>query len=281
MKYLFITLSIVIFFFNGCSNFPKPSSITGLEGKNVSTYLRGSHIDFAEVLDRLRESGFKVIGTYKPVKKGRTIIFTNEELKKEAIKTDIAQISILRMFIDDKNKSITFTNPIYFAKAFMGDKYNHELFYKQLQKIKKAFPDLVDSKDSMNFDKLANYNFMVGMPSYADVIYLANGDTKVLLEKAKTYKKGKRLIFELKLSEDSYLLGYDLGKRTKRFVKKIGRENGTVLPYTMLIQNGKASSLDAKYYLALSYPQLTMTEFTTIATVPGAIKKDLSKPFKK
>jgi hypothetical protein len=38
--------------------------------------------------------------------------------------------------------------------------------------------------------------------------------------------------------------------------------------------------MDAKYYIALSYPLLTMTEFTTIATVPGAISKELAKPFK-
>jgi hypothetical protein len=38
--------------------------------------------------------------------------------------------------------------------------------------------------------------------------------------------------------------------------------------------------LSAKYFIAISYPLLTMSEFMTIATVPGAIENDLKKIFK-
>ncbi len=34
-----------------------------------------------------------------------------------------------------------------------------------------------------------------------------------------------------------------------------------------------------KFYLAVSYPQLSMGQFMRIATVPGAIERDLKKPF--
>jgi hypothetical protein len=121
---------------------------------------------------------------------------------------------------------------------------------------------------------------MMGMPYYSDVDELGEGSTAELLAKAQNYKDGKLLIFTLKLSDDSYLLGYDLDKRTKKFVEKIGRANAAVLPYCISIGNGAANSMEAKYYLAVSYPLLTMSEFTTIATVPGAITKDLTKPFK-
>ena len=46
------------------------------------------------------------------------------------------------------------------------------------------------------------------------------------------------------------------------------------------VEEGKAKMLAPKYYIAISYPQLTMGEFMTIASVPGAIEKDLAKPFK-
>lgn len=118
------------------------------------------------------------------------------------------------------------------------------------------------------------------MPYYEDHDELGEGSNADLLSKAKAYKKGKSFLFELKLSDKSTLVGYDLAKRTKKFVKKIGRVNSAILPYCISIENGKATSLEAKYYLAVSYPLLTMGEFTTIATVPGAIKKDLSKPFR-
>ena len=88
------------------------------------------------------------------------------------------------------------------------------------------------------------------------------------------------VVFKLELPNGSTLVGVDLDKRTKKFVKKIGTQNAEILPYTILIEDGKATALAAKYYIAISYPMLTMGEFMTIATVPGAIEKDLEKPFK-
>jgi hypothetical protein len=76
-------------------------------------------------------------------------------------------------------------------------------------------------------------------------------------------------------------MGYDLGRRTKKFVKKIGRENAAILPYCIAIENGQAEALNPKYYIALSYPLLDMGGFMDIAAVPGAIIKDLEKAFKK
>ncbi|MDD2791090.1 MAG: hypothetical protein PHU40_10555, partial [Sulfurimonas sp.] len=89
----------------------------------------------------------------------------------------------------------------------------------------------------------------------------------------------KELVFAIKLSDTSTLLGYDLGKRTKKFVDKIGRANAAILPYCIAIENGKATALSAKYYIAISYPLLDMSGFMGIMTVPGAIVKDLEKPF--
>ncbi len=273
------TLALLI---TGCSN--KTVEVTSDSnepvGKEISTYLVGQYIDIKTAKAKLEEVGFEILATYSPVKKGTTIVFTNNELKSEGAKPGKAHIAVSRLFIDDQAKSISFTNPIYFGKAYMQDKYNHEVFKSILQKIHKAFPGLKDSTDKMNFDELAGYHFMIGMPYYADSDELGEGTNSELLVKAKEYKKGKQIIFELKLSDTSTLLGYDLGKRTKKFVKKIGRANGAILPYTISIENGTASSMEAKYYIALSYPLLSMGEFTTIATVPGAIAKDLAKPFK-
>ena len=256
------------------------SLATEMCAKDVSAYLLGEYIDANKAEEQLTSAGFEVLAQYNPVKKGTTIIFTNEALKKEAAKKGRAYAAVLRLFIDEKEKMISFTNPLYFGRAFMQDDYNEAVFTAEAEAIKKAFPGLKDSVDKLDSDDLAGYHFMIGMPYYEDSDDLAQGSNALLLSKAKSYKKGKSFLFELKLSERSTLVGYELGKRTKKFVKKIGRANAAVLPYCISIEDGKASALEAKYYLALSYPLLTMTEFTTIATVPGAIKKDLSKPFK-
>ncbi|MEA2072413.1 MAG: hypothetical protein U9O86_02420 [Campylobacterota bacterium] len=285
MKKLFTLIaSVAVLSFTGCSTgAANPDAKSGLEGTVVNTYLVGEYVNAKDAQAKLESAGFEVIASYKSVKKGTTLVFTNDALKAEAAKPGRAYAAVSRLFVDDKEKMISFTNPVYFGKAFMQDEYNHSVFNGVLESINTAFPGLKASPDELEFDGLADYHFMVGMPYYADPDELGkpNTTTADAVAKAKGYKKGKAVIFELKLSETSTLLGYDLGKRTKKFVKKIGRANAAILPWCVAIDNGQAKALNAKYYIALSYPLLDMGGFMGIATVPGAITKDLEKAFKK
>ena len=274
-----LTTSVVMF--SGCaSKSASPDAATGLEGTKLNTYLVGKHIDSKTATSKLKDAGFEVIASYASVKKGTTIVFTNDALKAEAAKPGRAHAAVLRLFIDDQEKTISFTNPVYFGKAFMQDDYKHSVFNAQLESINKAFPGLEASVDKWDFDGLNGYHFMLGMPYYEEPDLLGEGDNSELIARAKAYKKGKGLIFELKLSETSTLLGYSLGKRTSKFVKKVGRANASILPYCVSVEDGKATALSAKYYIALSYPLLDMGGFMGIMTVPGAVIKDLTKPFK-
>ena len=283
-KLLTLIASVAILSFAGCSaGSTGTSAKTGLEGKEINTYLVGEYMKASDVQAKLESAGFSVLASYKSVKKGTTLVFTNDALKAEAAKPGRAFAAVSRVFVDDKEKMISFTNPVYFGKAFMQDEYNHEVFNGVLSTINTTFPGLKGSPDKLLFDDLAGYHFMMGMPYYQepDMLGKPNATTAEALAKAKAYKKGKAIVFELKLSETSTLLGYDLGKRTKKFVKKIGRQNAALLPWTVSIENGQAKALNAKYYIALSYPLLDMGGFMGIATVPGAITKDLEKAFKK
>ncbi|DAB30987.1 MAG TPA: hypothetical protein CFH84_01090 [Sulfurimonas sp. UBA12504] len=280
-KFIVAILSASALLFVGCAGTnAAPEVKSGLEGKKVSTYLLGAHVDVKTAISKLKEAGFEVVASYQPIKAGTTIVFTNAELKAEAAKSGRAHVAVLRLFVDDQEKTISFTNPIYFGKAFMQHEYNHAVFNAQLEKINTAFPGLKASDDVWDFDGLASYHFMVGMPYYTDQDILAEGNTADLVAKAKAYKNGKELVFAIKLSDTSTLLGYELGKRTKKFVEKVGRANAAILPYCVSVENGKATAFSAKYYIAISYPLLTMTEFMGIATVPGAVAKDLEKAFK-
>lgn len=271
MKKLFTSIFSLVVLFLGAS------SVTASE--SVNAYLVGAYVEASVAKTKLQEAGFEVISSYSPVKGGTTLVFTNDALKAQGAKPKRAHASILRIFIDDMEKTISITNPIYFGKAFMQDEYNEKVFTTQFEKINSAFAGLTASKDKLEFDDLADFHFMMGMPYYADFDKLASAKNEELLTKARAYKKGELLVFELKLSENSTLLGYDLGKRTKKFIDKIGRANAAVLPYCISIEDGVASALAPKYYLAISYPLLTMGEFMTISTVPGAIIQDLQKPF--
>ena len=274
-------LATALFIFSGCAT--KTASTGGAEalvGQDINTYLVGEYIDVKSASNKLKEAGYEILATYSPVKKGTTIVFTNSALKAEASKPGRAHAAVLRLFVDDQEKMISITNPVYFGKAFMQDEYKHSVFNAELENINKTFTALKASNDKLKFDDLAGFHFMMGMPYYNESDELGKGTNEELLLKAKEYKKGKLKIFELKLSDSSYLLGYELGKRTKKFVKKIGRANAAILPWCISIENGVATALNAKYYIAISYPLLTMGDFMGIATVPGAIEKDLSKPFK-
>jgi hypothetical protein len=119
---------------------------------------------------------------------------------------------------------------------------------------------------------------MVGMPYYKDMDLLGEGTTADLVAKAKA---AKGTVAVVKLSDDRYVAYVDLGdKRTSAFVKKIGTQNAELLPWAVLIEGGQAKALNAQYFIALSYPLLTMGEFMGIATMPGAITKNLQKIFK-
>lgn len=247
--------------------------------KDISAYLVGAHVGVESVKDRLSSAGFEVIAEYSPVENGTTVVFTNAALKAEAAKEKRAHAAVLRIFIDDQEKMISITNPVYFGRAFMQDDYNAEVYEAQLASLNGAFTDLKGSVDKLDEEDIEGFHFMMGMPYYEDPDELAEGSSSELLAKAKAYNDGKNVVFELKLSDKSTLVGYELAEETKGFIKEIGRANAAVLPYCISIEDEAATALAAKYYLAVSYPLLSMGEFMTISSVPGQIVDDLEKPF--
>ena len=253
------------------------ASASSVSAENVSAYLTGEHMDAKSARKALKGVGYKILATYDSVADGQTIVFTNDTLIAQASKEKRAHAAVLRLFVDNAEKTISITNPVYFGRAFMQDDYNENIFNAELEKINGAFPGLVGSKDGLEDDDISGFRFMFGMPYYEDEDTLAKGSNAELL--AKINANAANVIFELTLSDKSTLVGYKLGNETRGFVSTIGRANAAVLPYCISVEDGKATALAAKYYLAVSYPKLTMGEFMTISNVPGQILEDLEKPF--
>lgn len=247
------------------------------EGR-VSAYLRGEFIDVDTAKQKLIDAGFEIVTTVPLNKKGTlfSIVFTDNTLIQMASQPNRGFIASLRLLVDTQNRSISITNPIYMSKGFLQQAYDKKLSKKILDKLLSLFNNLKNSKDILKFQSLAHYHFMKAMPYYEDMVEVASGDD--LLERIQNNKK---VLFSQTLANGATLIGIELGKRTRKFTKKIGRNNAGMLPYPVLIENGKAKILDPKYYISYMYPMLKMSQFMMIASIPDAIVKDVKRVFRK
>jgi len=225
----------------------------------------------------LKDAGFDIISTSAVNKKGTliSIVFTDKTLMEMGGQKNTGFVASLRLLVNKKDNHISIVNPQYVAKAFMQDNYDEAKAKAVLAKITAKFTGLLNSKDKLKFQLLPKYQFMNGMPQYNDMVTVARGNN--LLAKL---KDNKNVVFIQKLTNGSTLVGVTLGRKTNKFTSKIGTNNAGLLPYPVLIENGEAKILEPKYYISVMYPLLQMSEFMTIATVPGAIIKDIGRIFR-
>lgn len=260
-----------------------PADKQALEGdiKNgrVSAYLHSPLTTVNEAKANLEKAGFNILATYKVNKSGEvtSIVFTNEAMKKAASKNMRGFAGTLRLVVDTRNEIVNISNPIYIMAAFMQDDYDKKLAEDTLKRLRANFKDMKGSEEIVKFKVLDRYRFMENMPYYQDMKLVAKGKNKILLAKA---KKSKKIIYQQKLENGSIVLGIKLGKRTSKFVRKTGYRNSGLLPYPVLIENGEAKIMAPQYYIAIMYPMLKMSQFMKIATVPGAITKDIDRIFR-
>jgi hypothetical protein len=255
------------------------SSVGKVINNRVSVYLISKLISVDDVISKLEDADFKILTQYAldDNKDYISVVFTNDDIIKSASKQNRGFASSLRLIINKKNMTVSINNPLFLMKAFMQKDYDETLANETLSSIKEYFKDIKDSSQLMKFSHLPKYQFMTSMPYYTDMFEVASNTNASLLAKARNSKK---IIFEQKLENGSVLLGVKLSRLTHRFVKKIGYEGAELLPYPILIENNKAKILAPKYYIALLYPSLSMSQFMGIATIPGAIEKDCNKVFR-
>ena len=247
-------------------------------GGRISTYLRAPYMDVDKAKANLEKAGFRIIAVTPLDKKKEltVIVFTNDALEKFAADKHSEFLASLRLLVDKKDNHISVTNPLYLAKAFMQDNFDASVPTEVLKKIRGSFKGMVNSKDKLKFQLLPKYQFMNGMPQYKDMVEVALGD-----DLAANIQGKKQVVFQQKLPNGALLFGMKFRKRTEKFPYRIGTNNAALLPYPVLIKNGKAYIMDPKYYISVMYPRLQMSEFMTIATVPDAIVKECQRVFRK
>ena len=258
--------------------------VAAASGIEVPTDFRAKYVPLVELETALTNHGLTVLGTHAVA--GNTnytsIVYTSADLKKLGQMPGRGFISVLRILHNAEKQELVVSNPDYFIRAFLQKDYRDGMAAPVMKALEAALGSLTPMADTLSAKKLAKYKFMIGMPKYDSFARVGKGTTATLLQRLEGHAKD-RIVFSLDLHGDgsSVLCGVALSDEIEQFndtLQTMGRSH--LLPYMVLIENGEANILPAKYYLALSFPRLTMTEFMKIMSVPGKIKSAFTADFK-
>lgn len=231
---------------------------------SVSAYLIGASASVADVKSKLTANGFEVVSTMNNV-----VTITNSELK--ATNTYVATLQVYVGAADVRAQ-----NPAYFGAAYLGKKYKKGQFKATLDSLGQALGSLKGSSEKLDASDLPDYHFMMGMPYFDDPITVAEGN--------KIYEKvasNKSVAYSLTLPNGSILVGHKLSSATSDFLKALGQTNNSqILPYEALVYSNEVKMMSPKFYLALSLPQLSMTQFMKISDIPGKIEKEIANAYR-
>ena len=242
--------------------------------EKLTTYYASAIQPLDALKSKLTANGFEVLASTE-VLDGKTVVtITNAELK--ATNSYMATLHIL---VNTIKNEIRVQNPSYLGAAYLQSNYSYGQFKVTLSALEATLGAMNEVDEKTTFSDLPTYRFMFGMPHLEDTITVIEGEK--LEDKITGPKADKYFAYSVKLSNGATLVGHKLRKKTNKFLKKIESENNAqLLPYEAMIKDGKVTVLDPKYYLALSLPLLSMTEFMKIATAPDQIVKDIKRAYK-
>ena len=248
---------------------------------DISTYEYAAYKNSNDVKSALRDGGFKVIGEYDAMSNPdyHVIAYTCKTLQGDASKKDRAFAGVQKVLVDKADNTLVLTNPEYFERAFLQDDFKEDHAARVHKKLSLAFGELKGSEDALEDDDLADYHFMMGMPYYEDMIEIAEGEN--LNEKLENNAKDN-IVFKLQLGDATlYGIAMPTEKGEKYYVNEIkGAKHAAFLPYMVMIEDNKAKIMHPKYYLAVSYPNLSMGDFMSISDTPDDIEEYMSSFFK-
>ena len=243
-----------------------------------------------EIKTVLEENGFEIVGEYSPFAGREVVIFTNEDLKNDAAKTDFGAYGVaLRIAFTETDSiiQVAYTNPVYWSNA-----YRMELDTEQLIiQLEKSFGvgEPFGSKKGLTIKKLRKYHYMMAMPYFDDPQLLAEYESydeaiKIVEAGLAANKGGVSKVYRIDIpGKNETVFGVALtqkGGSDKVIINKIDKDDlkhTAYLCYEMVVSGNKAYALHGRFRIALSFPDLTMGSFTKIMSAPGDIKEALKE----
>ena len=245
----------------------------------------------ADVKGKLSGAGFEVVGEYSPYDAVTIIAFTNNTLKSAAAASEYgAYAAAQRVSVTNMKGEIqvAYTNPAYLAQAY---RLSQDLTGVR-QQLATALGDMGEfgPKEGLKTKKLRKYHYMFSMPYVDDTDTLAEYDSYEAavagVEKALANNKaGVSKVYSINLPGNKTLYGVALtkGKAADDYIMSEidfkDLRSSAHLPYEMLVDGNKVYALNARFRIAINFPDLKMmgaNSFMNIMSSPDAIKRDLT-----
>ncbi|WP_298285990.1 hypothetical protein [uncultured Lutibacter sp.] len=246
-----------------------------------------------KVTQALQNNSFNIIGNYSPSNKAglKVLVFTRTDLKNTVVKVSdrgaLAAAFKIGLVQENGKITISYTNPDYILRAYLGDNYNtfSSTFKKFNSDLKSSLSSIgVEFKPfggGIKADKLKKYHYKIMMPYFTDPITLNEFSSfeeglKTIENNLKA-KKGQTVEVYKIVYKNEKVAVFGIGLQNKEegenhFLPIIGEGHIAAMPYEIILQNKTATMLHGKYRLALHWPELTMGTFMKIMSTPGDIE---------
>jgi len=252
----------------------------------------------SEVKSKLTGAGFEIAGEYSPYSGADIIIVTNDALKAAAAKSDFGAYGAAQRVSITRNGDVTevaYTNPVYMAAAYRMASDLSDI-RAQLEGALGAEKDY-GSEKNLTAEDLRKYHYTILMEYFDDPSTLAEYDSQAEALKAVNDSLaaglgGTAKVYQIDIpGKDESVIGVAL-KGTdaddcsgdKYIMDKIDKatpRSTAHLPYEIVVSDGTAYALFARFRIAINWPHLPMmasktgATFLSIMCAPGAIEEAL------
>jgi hypothetical protein len=252
----------------------------------------------AATKSKLTSAGFEIVGEYSPYEGADIIIVTNDALKAAAAKSEFGAYGAAQRVSVTRNgdtTEIAYTNPVYMAAAYRMASDLSDI-RAQLEGALGAEKDY-GSEKNLTADDLRKYHYTVMMEYFDDPSELAEYDSQAEALKAVNDSLaaglgGTAKVYQIDIpGKDESVIGVALkGKNAEdcsgdefimsRIDKGTPRSTAH-LPYEIVVSDGTAYALFARFRIAINWPHLPMVAsetggtFMSIMCSPGAIEEAL------
>jgi len=245
------------------------------------------------IIATLKDNSFMILGAYHPSNKRdlKVITFTRSDLKNTVIKVKdrgaLAAIFKIGLVKDGDKVIMSYTNPDYILRAYLGDHYNSykttfTSFSSDLRTALSAIgTEFKPFGGTVAADKLKRYHYKIMMPYFTDPVELREFSSfeeglATIEANLKANKGNTKMVYKL-VYKSSEVAVFGVGLQSREdgeahFLPKIGEAHVAALPYEIILQGKEATILHGKYRIALHWPDLTMGTFMKIMSTPGDIE---------